>query len=123
MKIQQKSVIFWAPRILSILFIIFLALFALDVFEEGRGFWGTALALFIHLIPNFVLVIILILSWKWEWIGGILFNAAAVFYIASFDNVDIYAYIFISGPLFLTGILFLIGWFSKKKLLREKSPS
>ena len=116
MKIQLKSFIFWAPRILCILFIIFLAMFALDVFEEGRGFWQTALALFMHLIPNFALIIILILSWKWEWIGGILFNAVGIFHIAAFRNVDIYAYIFISGPLFLIGILFLVGWFGKKKL-------
>lgn len=115
MKIQVNPVIFWTPRILCILFIFFLALFALDVFEEGRGFLGTALALFMHLIPNFVLILILILSWKWEWIGGILFNAVGIFYIAAFDNVDINAYVFISGPLFLTGSLFLIGWFSKRK--------
>jgi len=119
MKIQQKSVIFWAPRILSILFIIFLALFALDVFEEGRGFWGTALALFIHLIPNFVLVIILILSWKWEWIGGILYIAAGIFYLVAVRNQHISAYICISGTAFLIGVLFLIGWFSKRKTAYE----
>ena len=29
--------LYWAPRILSILFICFLSLFSLDVFEPGKG--------------------------------------------------------------------------------------
>ncbi len=116
MKLQPKSLIFWTPRILCIIFILFLALFALDVFEYSRGFWQIMLGLFMHLIPNFILTIILILSWRWEWIGGILFNAAGIFYLIAVRNQDIYAYIFISGPAFLIGILFLVGWFSKKNL-------
>jgi len=120
MKTTIQKAIFWTPRILCIAFILFLALFALDVFEYNRGFWDTALALLMHLIPNFFLTLILILSWKWEWIGGILFNAAGVFYLVAVRHQDIYAYIFISGPAFLIGILFLAGWFAKKRISTEK---
>ena len=34
-----KPVLFWTPRILCILFAIFISLFALDVFGEGYGFF------------------------------------------------------------------------------------
>jgi len=36
--------LYWAPRALSVLFIGFLSLFALDVSGEGLGFWQTAQA-------------------------------------------------------------------------------
>ncbi len=54
--------LFWAPRALSIAFIAFLSLFALDVFGAGYGFWRTLLGLAIHLIPSFVLIGVLVLA-------------------------------------------------------------
>jgi len=41
----SKRVLYWTPRTLSIAFIAFLSLFALDVFGPGQGFWKTLLAL------------------------------------------------------------------------------
>jgi hypothetical protein len=74
----SRRALFWAPRALSIAFIAFLGLFALDVFEVGYGFWKTLLALTMHLIPNFVLIAVVVLAWRWEWIGATLFAAAGV---------------------------------------------
>ena len=65
---SYKSILFWAPRIISILFILFLSLFALDVFGQGYGFWETVQALFMHLLPSLLLVAALLLAWRWEWI-------------------------------------------------------
>jgi hypothetical protein len=53
----SKRILLWAPRALSILFIAFLSLFALDVFGEQVGFWRTVLALTMHLIPSVVLIL------------------------------------------------------------------
>src|SRR5664279_5119068 len=77
----SKRGLFWAPRVLSIVFIAFLSLFALDVFSENLGFWKTALALTMHLIPSLVLIGILILAWRWEWIGAALYAAAGLLYV------------------------------------------
>ena len=60
MNTSVKRVLFWTPRILCILFAIFLSLFALDVFGEGLGFWKTILALLIHLVPVYIVVIVLV---------------------------------------------------------------
>ena len=35
-----RQFLFWSPRVLTILFALFLSLFALDVFEEGYGASG-----------------------------------------------------------------------------------
>ena len=58
----SKRCLFWAPRALSIVFVAFLSLFAMDVFSEHLGLWRTALALTMHLIPSFVLIAALILA-------------------------------------------------------------
>lgn len=111
--------VYWTPRALSILFIGFLALFSLDVFEENLGFWGTVLGLFMHNIPAIILAIVLWISWRREIIAGIVYILAGVLYIAgifmnifqdSFRWYMLFWILMISGPAFLIGILFLINW-------------
>jgi len=107
------------------MFILFLALFSLDVFDGNYGFWETALALFMHNIPSLVLTIVLIIAWKYELVGAIVFLLAGCAYVTTlFINIlgDPSAHWWyitwtlpISGPAFLIGILFLIGWWKKKK--------
>ena len=75
MKTPLKQLLFWTPRILCFLFAAFISTFAADVFGEGYGFWKTILALLIHLIPTWIVLVILAISWRWEWVGGILFTA------------------------------------------------
>lgn len=71
----------WAPRILSIMFILFLMLFSLDVFAENLSFWEIAFGLFMHNIPALVLLIVLLISWRYEIVGGIAFILAGILYI------------------------------------------
>lgn len=73
--------IYWTPRILSILFLAFLAMLSLDIFGNGYGFWGTVLGLFMHNIPVLILLIVLLISWKYEIVGGIAFIIAGLLYI------------------------------------------
>jgi hypothetical protein len=113
----MRLLLFWAPRGLTIFFILFLGLFALDVFGHGHGFWDTAVALFMHLIPNMIVLAILILAWKWEWIGALAFAGLGVFYIMwAWGKFHISAYLAISGPLFLIAILFLVGWMVRSQI-------
>ena len=79
---STSRTLYWAPRILTILFLAFLSLFGFDVFDGQHGFWQTALAFIIHQIPVFVLIVVLILAWRWEWIGAALYGIAGLAYIA-----------------------------------------
>jgi hypothetical protein len=107
----QKRVLYWTPRILCILFAVFISLFAFDVFEGGKGFWETSVALLLHLVPTIIIVAVLVLSWRREWIGGILFIALGIFYVVwAWGRGHWAAYALISGPLLLIGILFLLNW-------------
>ena len=62
---------FWAQRALSILFMVFVTLFALG--GESHGFWRTLVALLMHLISSFVMLAALVLAWRWEWVGTVMF--------------------------------------------------
>ena len=112
--------VYWAPRVLSILFLLFLAMFSLDIFDAGYDFWGTVLGLFMHNIPVLILLIVLIISWKYEIVGGIVFILAGLLYIAiTINRVEWYIALAwslnIAGPAFLIGILFLLNWRQKRK--------
>lgn len=112
-----RHLLFWTPRLLTILFILFLGLFSLDVFDEGYGILETLAALAIHLIPNFLLVAILLVAWRWEWIGAVLFSILGVAYIVmAWGKVHPSAFFAISGPLFVVGALFLIGWIKREEV-------
>ena len=110
----MKRLLFWTPRILVVLFAVFVSLFALDVFTEGYTFGETIIALVMHLIPTAVILIVLAIAWRWEWLGGILFIGLGVLYIVlSWEPDNWPAFLMISGPLFLVGALFLLDWFYK----------
>lgn len=120
----SKRCLFWAPRALSIVFVAFLSLFAMDVFSEHLGLWRTALALTMHLIPSFVLIAALILAWRWEWIGAALYAAAGLLYVVWVASMSrpvppamrlIWA-LCIAGPAFLIAGLFLANWMKHSEL-------
>jgi hypothetical protein len=117
MKKPTKRFLFWTPRILCLLFAALISLFALDVFSENQGFWNTALALLMHLIPTAVLLVILAVSWRWEWVGAVIFPLLGAFYLVAFwGRFHWSAYAIISGSLFVLGALFLLNWTSRSKL-------
>ena len=104
-----KRVLFWAPRLLCIAFIVFLSSFALDVFHEFDGFGQTTAALLIHLVPSFIFTAVLLFAWKWEWVGAVLFSGFALYYAATNFRHPRWV-LTISGPLFVVGLLFLASW-------------
>jgi hypothetical protein len=124
MKNDVSPFLYWAPRILSLLFVGFLMLFSLDVFDGGYGFWGTLLALLIHNIPAFILLALVIVAWKRELVGAVTFFAAGLLYIfLAFVRGNIPWYLAlswsmtISGPAFVVGALYLVGWRKRKALM------
>jgi hypothetical protein len=112
----QKRILFWLPRVLTIAFAFFLSIFALDVFSEGLGFWQTALALTMHLIPTFLVVAILLAAWRWEWTGAVLFAAAGILYAVKALPRHPSWFLGISVPLLIVAGLFLLDWVKRAEL-------
>ena len=110
---NQGRLLFWSPRILCIAFAIFLSIFVLDVFNENYGFWQTALALLIHMLPTALLVAVLIVAWRWEWVGAALFAAAAVLYTIRVLPQHPSWVATIALPLLCIAGLFLASWIKR----------
>jgi len=81
-----------------------------------------------HNIPVFILTILLIISWKHEIVGGIAFILAGILYIAillmnavktGFKVYYLAWAVQISGIAFFIGIMFLVGWFKKRKSVKK----
>lgn len=113
----SRGSLYWAPRILCILFASFLGIFAFDVFSEGGGFSEMALGFMMHLIPSVIILALLAIAWRWERIGAVAFAALSVLYYLWTDGRFPFAtYLAVSGPLFLVSALFLVNWLMRKKL-------
>jgi len=115
--------LYWTPRILSIIFILFVALFSLDTFDACKGFSDCLLGLFMHNIPSLILLAVLIISWKKEIVGAIGFALFAIilagFYIFNFikNPTGFYflSYILIMcGPPLIVAYLWYLNWKRKK---------
>ena len=116
----SARVLFWSPRILTILFVLFLSAFALEAFNEFHVFWKCILAFCIGLLPAAIVAAILAVAWRWEWLGAALFALAALCYAWSWTvpprHMQWVATAAISGPLLVIAALFLANWIERAKL-------
>ncbi len=111
---KLDSVLLWTPRVLAILFVLFLSLFALDAWGIEGTLWQKLGGFLIHLIPSLALAIVVVLAWKWEWVGGAAFISGGVYYILAVHGHWSW-YLTIAGPAILVGVLFLFSWYNKHK--------
>jgi len=119
------NVIHWLPRIICILAILFVSLFALDAFAPEKTFLQQMGDFLIHLVPSLILIALLILAWKKELIGGIIFMLLGfilspfIFNMNYANNQSIGTSLIIilaiTFPFILVGALFLISYNLKKK--------
>ena len=112
MEKRAGRLLFWAPRVLCLLFAVWLSVFALDVFSEDRSFSETVVALLMHLIPTTLVLIVLAAAWRWEWVGAVAFGTLGLVYLgwAGIQGGHWLWVPFFSGPLFLVALLFWLNW-------------
>lgn len=117
----------WLPRVICIVAILFVSLFAADAFESGLTIWQQLGDFFIHLIPSFILLVFLIIAWKCEKIGGIIFLVIGLVLSPIIFNhnykmnhsvgMSLGIILAITFPFVIVGVLFLVGHFLNKKNL------
>ena len=124
--------VYWTPRIISILYICFLAIFSFDVIEPGVSIGQIIIGMLIHNIPSFVLTAVLAVSWKREIVGGIVFTVVGSLFLAravaavvmnGFGEIvaALAGSLLLAAPALFVGILFFINWRKRKAV--TASPS
>lgn len=100
---MKNKILYWAPRILSILIITFFALFILEGFSPGFGWRDSVMALLITLVA----IVATVISWKRPNIGGWLFILFGIFWVIML-HTRLLNCLVIGGMPIITGILFLL---------------
>lgn len=118
------GILHWTPRILCILAILFVSMFALDAFDQGRTLWQNLGALFIHLIPSLILLGVLIVAWKRELVGGMILTIIGIaltvlVYILNYNRLHsvgkgLGTALTLCLPFVVSGLLFIVSHFIKK---------
>ncbi len=126
MKTSVK-ILHWIPRILCILAILFISMFALDAFDPKLTIWQQIGGFLIHLIPSYILIALLIIAWKWELIGGIIFLLIGLgfgpfifshnYHMNNSIGMSLFIVLMINIPFAIVGILFILGYYRKKKVI------
>lgn len=120
----KGKILYWTPRLLGLLSIAFISLFALDALTKDKTL-GQLLADFgMHLIPSAVLLVLLIVAWKREKLGGIIFSVLGLgltpyVYTMNYRNnesvwTSLSVVALITIPLLVIGLLFLWSYYFHK---------
>ncbi len=125
------KVIHWLPRIICILAILFIGLFAVDAFEPHLTIWQQIKNFLFHLIPTFILTVLLVIAWKWEYAGGIIFLLVGLGLSPFIFNLNynrthstgtsMGGVLMVTFPFIVIGILFIISHFTKRRNLQTTS--
>lgn len=111
----MQNVIHWSPRILSIAFVAFISIFALDVFTSPFE-WMMIVGFLVHLLPSFALLALTAIAWRHPLVGAIAFVGFALGYVlmVGFDRPWSW-YAFISLPSLIVGLLYAADWLRTRK--------
>lgn len=118
------KILHWTPRVICILAILFISLFALDSFDSNRTILQQIGDFLMHLMPSFGLIIVLIVAWKWEFIGGIIFILIGLgfspfifkhnYNMNHSVELSLQTVFIIAMPFVIVGILFIVSHFKKR---------
>ncbi|MBN2567768.1 hypothetical protein JXB02_06830 [Candidatus Woesearchaeota archaeon] len=98
---RARGTLWWLPRVLGILYILFISLFAFDVPILSIGF-------LMHMLPSLLLVVALVIGWRWPIVGGWIFLMMGIAFVFFFNTYrQILSLLLISGPPIVLGVLFL----------------
>jgi hypothetical protein len=122
-KAGLSKFLYFTPRIVGILMIIFVSFLALDVFTEGGNFWKQLLAFITHNPPSMFLAILMVFAWRKPVIGFIIFGLIAVYFSRVVFDADFGPrnFILFVAPLALISGLFWINWKWKDEMMMRKA--
>lgn len=120
----------WIPRIICILVILLISMFAFDAFSSDDSVLRQIGRFLVHLTPSFILLAFLIIAWRRELLGGIIFSTIGIglipfiyqhnYNINHSIGMSVGIVMMVTFPLILAGVLFIISSIRKKKSCSKK---
>ena len=106
----MKNFLTWSPRIVLIVYCLFISVFALDAFSEAGTFFHRLGDFAMHLVPTLVAGLMLVLAWRFPLIGGLFIMILGMIFTIYFHTDRTFSYfMMISAPLFVAGLLFILS--------------
>lgn len=107
MSTTTRNVLRWTPRLLGLIYAVFISLFALDVWGTGAGFWQELAAFLVHLLPTYLILGALVVAWNQPRLGGVLFLVLATGFGLYFGWNEPATLLLLALPPTVTGLLFI----------------
>ncbi|MDD5032563.1 MAG: hypothetical protein PHC85_00375 [Candidatus Pacebacteria bacterium] len=115
---SQTSFSYWLPRVLTMLFVIFMGFVANAEIDSKYEYPDVLTASALHYIPTAIVAIAGAIAWRKEKLGAFAMVFLGLLYIAlGWGSQSIWAFLAVSGPLFLIGAIFLRNDLENKKKL------
>ena len=108
MNVLLKRVVWWMPRVLGLAYAAFLALFALDVFQDNGSIVEKMGGLAVHLIPSALVLAAVLTTWRYERLGALILAGLGAGY-AIWTRGHPSWIVVIAGPLWVIAALFVLS--------------
>ena len=93
-------------KTLLIIYVLFISVFALDVFSKNEPWYKILIGLFIHLVPSFIVILSGIIAWRNEKAGGTILILLGIIFSICLNTITA-SLLSVCFPLILIGSLFL----------------
>lgn len=120
MSTQPNHLLHWTPRLLSVLYAVFISLFAFDVWDVDGSFGDKLGGFLIHLTPTYAVVVALLIAWKRPGVGGVIFIGLAAVFSLFFGWQEAVTLLLMALPLVIIGLLFLADSWAGQTRLRAR---
>ncbi|HDS29214.1 MAG TPA: hypothetical protein ENN96_01885 [Candidatus Acetothermia bacterium] len=108
------------PRVLAVGFVVLMAMYAVDVFVEGRAYRETGVDFLLRLIPAICALCILLIGWRRDGLASLGFLALALAYFVALRG---WRSVPETVVLFLPPAGISLSFFARMKLLQRSVPS
>jgi hypothetical protein len=116
---RNLKILQWVTRGTGILLFLFVSMFALDAFEDGKPISQQVFAFIIHMLPALALLAVVIAGFWYEiFTAAVLLILAGLYAMTSLQHPD--WILGISGPLLMVSILNFSCYLLKRKISRAE---
>ena len=107
---RTRDILYWSPRLLSLIVVGIAAKNLADWISPDKGFGENLLSVLVHLIPALLVLGVVALSWRREWIAGTFFVLLGLLRAAKDVAAGSANHLWLATFGVFLGLLFVLNW-------------